>query len=79
MQTHDHSTTAARPLSSIALRPYNQKELAVLYGISSKTLQKWLAPFAKKIGKRRGYYYNILQVRKIFSLLGFPGVMYEGE
>jgi hypothetical protein len=62
---------------STELRPHNLKELAALYSISSKTFKKWLLPFEKEIGKRIGYYYTIPQVRKIFSLLGLPGLFYE--
>ena len=62
---------------AIQLRPYNLKELTTLYGVSAKTLHKWLSPFEKQIGKRRGYYFTIPQVRKIFRLLEFPSMMYE--
>ena len=62
---------------NIRLRPYNLKELAALYGISPKTLSKWLKPFENKIGKRTGYYFSIPQVRAIFSFLEFPSVLYD--
>jgi hypothetical protein len=64
--------------NSIDLRPHNLKELSALYNISYKTLKKWLKPFDKELGERIGYYYTIPQVRKIFSLLGFPGTFSEG-
>lgn len=63
--------------ASIALRPHNLKELSALYNISSKTFKKWLLPFKQEIGERRGNYYTIPQVRKIFTLLGFPAMFYE--
>ncbi len=68
---------ARAPGAAIELRPHNLKELSALYRISARTLKKWLLPFEKKIGKRTGYYYTIPQVRKIFSLLGFPCMFYE--
>jgi hypothetical protein len=61
----------------IELRPYNRKELVALYGISLKTLNKWLKPFEQKIGRPNGRYYTITQVKIIFSYLGFPSVMYD--
>jgi len=63
--------------ASIALRPHNQKELSALYNISRKTLKKWLMPFEDEIGERLGNYYTIPQVKKIFTLLGFPAMFYE--
>ena len=72
-----NNQTASRTEDSIELRPRNLKELSALYNISGKTFKRWLLPFEKEIGKRMGYYYTIPQVRKIFSLLGFPGVFYE--
>jgi hypothetical protein len=65
------------PGSSIELKPRSLKELSALYGISSRTLKKWLKPFEKEVGKRIGYYYSITQVKKIFRFLGFPGMFYE--
>lgn len=74
-----HSTDPSSSGGSILLRPYNLKELCALYSISSKTLKKWLLPLKKKIGKKRGNYYTIPQVREIFILLGFPTLFNEGS
>lgn len=57
---------------NIPIRPYSNKELCVLYGISDKTLHKWLKPFNKEIGSRIGRFYNIMQVKIIFKNLGIP-------
>jgi hypothetical protein len=54
------------------VRVYTVKELAELYGISEKTFKGWLQPHADVIGKRKGWYFNTLQVRIIFSKLGEP-------
>jgi len=78
MKQIEHMQSFARPLPpGTGLRPHNLKELAALYSISRKTFKRWLAPFKKEIGERVGYYYAIPQVRKIFTLLGLPGLLYE--
>lgn len=56
----------------ILVKTYSVKEVAGLYGISGKTLKKWLAPFENEIGERIGYFYNPRQVRVIFEKLGPP-------
>jgi hypothetical protein len=63
----------------IKFRPYSHKELTVLYGISAKTFNRWLQPFAETIGKRNGRYYTIRQVRMIFEFLDFPSVEQDEE
>jgi len=60
---------------NIPLRPYNLKELATMYGISTKTFNKWLKPFKRIIGPRKGYFFTIPQVRMIFKLFEFPSVV----
>jgi transposase len=60
----------------IQIKTYSVKEVAGLYGISGKTLKKWLTPFEKEIGERRGYFYNPKQVGIIFEKLGLPGVIH---
>lgn len=54
------------------VKTYSVKEVADLYCISKKTLNKWLSPFEKEIGERRGYFYNPKQVSIIFEKLGLP-------
>jgi transposase-like protein len=54
------------------VKTYSVKEVAGLYGISTKTLKKWLTPFEKEIGERRGYFYYPKQVKVIFDKLGLP-------
>jgi hypothetical protein len=66
-----------KPGSSMIIRPHNLKELSALYGISARTLKKWLYPFKHEIGERVGYLYTVIQVKKIFELLGLPNVFYE--
>lgn len=57
----------------IELRPYTAKQLSELYGVDVKTFRSWLKPFANEIGEKKGYFYNIVQVRCIFNHLGLPG------
>jgi transposase len=56
----------------ITVRAYTTKELAALYGISSKTIKTWLQPYTAVIGEKRGRYYTTLQVRTIFEKIGEP-------
>lgn len=59
---------------TIPVKTYSVKEIAGLYGISGKTLKKWLAPFEGEIGERIGYFYNPKQVQTIFEKLGLPEI-----
>ncbi len=54
------------------VRAYTVKELAGLYGISEKTFKGRLQPHADVIDKKKGWYFNTLQVRIIFSKPGEP-------
>jgi hypothetical protein len=78
-QSKDFLPGVNASVTGTELRPHNLKELAALYCISPKTFRRWMRPFEHEIGKRVGYYYSIPQVRKIFSLLGLPGLLYEEE
>ena len=59
--------------STVQLKPYSSTELARLYDVCIRTMKKWMAPFESLIGKKRGRYYTIAQVRIIFEKLGLPG------
>jgi hypothetical protein len=61
------------PNKNNSLRPFTLVELANAYGVSHRTLQKWLEPFMKHIGERRGRFFTILQVTLIYKFLGAPG------
>ncbi|MEO6301599.1 MAG: hypothetical protein ABIP51_00375 [Bacteroidia bacterium] len=61
------------PKEKIEIKPYSKRELADLYKIGVRSMTTWLKPFEKGIGKRRGWYYNMNQVRYIFEKLGLPG------
>ncbi len=59
----------------LKLRPYKLKELAALYGTCTKTMRKWLSPYAEQIGERKGHFYKIEQVKIIFSQLQPPSFL----
>jgi uncharacterized protein YjcR len=48
------------------------KELAAVYQVSTSTFKRWIVPFDEKIGKKVGWFYKPVQVKKIFQLLGKP-------
>lgn len=56
----------------IELRPYNVKELAVIYGVDRRTMTSWLKAHESAIGPKLGRYYSVLQVKIIFQRLGIP-------
>ncbi len=57
----------------IEVKPYSLTELAVLYGVSNRTIKNWIKPFQNLIGKKVGRYYTIPQVKIILFNLGLPG------
>ncbi|HEX2606686.1 MAG TPA: hypothetical protein VHK91_04870 [Flavisolibacter sp.] len=56
----------------IQIKTYTISELAIFYGISNKTMSRWLKNHASRIGPRIGRYYNVRQIELIFELLGPP-------
>ncbi|GIK70141.1 MAG: helix-turn-helix domain-containing protein [Bacteroidetes bacterium] len=59
----------------IRVKPYSTKEIADIYGVSPKTLYKWMKPIKKKIGERRGRFYTVNQVRTILDEIGLPSII----
>ena len=59
----------------VEAKAYTKKDLVAIYGISTRTMTTWLAPFLELIGKKQGRYYNVNQVRAIFDKLGLPGTI----
>ena len=57
---------------NIRVKPYNQKELAYLYEVSSRTVKNWIKPFKHEIGQKIGNTFTAKQVEIIFDRLGFP-------
>lgn len=60
-------------MNSTQIKPHTILELAKLYGVSDRTMKKWLKPFEPEIGNKIGYFYTIAQVKIIFEKLGTPG------
>jgi hypothetical protein len=56
----------------LRIRPFSHLELARLYEVCDRTFRKWIIPFEKEIGERRGRYYTITQVKIILEKLGMP-------
>ena len=54
------------------VKPQTKQELANAYGVSTRTLTNWIAPFKDKIGIRLGHTYTPKQVQIIYDLLGEP-------
>ncbi|MFB6453792.1 hypothetical protein ACE38W_00870 [Chitinophaga sp. Hz27] len=64
----------------IEMRGYSLHELALTYRISDRTFKKWIEPFLGDIGKRRGRYFTVRQVKTILEKLGIPeGQVVDGE
>jgi len=77
--SNQFNATTYGQIINIPLRPYYLKELAIIYGVSPKTFRKWIKPFSKIIGERKGYYFAIPQVIKIFKLFEIPSVISDKE
>jgi len=56
----------------IELKPYNVKELAIIYGVDRRTMKGWLKLHESAIGIKPGRYFTVLQVKTIFQRLGIP-------
>lgn len=56
----------------IAIKPYNIKDLACLYGVDPSTFKRWLDRFKNELGEKTGRYFSIPQVKIIFRHLDLP-------
>lgn len=56
----------------IKVKPYSIGELAGIYEVCVRTMNRWLKPHQDRIGQRQGRFYNVKQVLIIFEQLGFP-------
>ena len=61
----------------VPIRPYTLKQLSCFYGVSTKTIRKWMKPFENEIGIKYGRYYMIPQVKIMFHHLGHPKMYTE--
>ncbi len=56
----------------IDIKPYKLKEIAAIYGLHRDTMRKWLKLIEAKVGKRKGHFYDIGQVKIIFDCFKLP-------
>lgn len=70
MTENKQAETVVEPTFKVT--PLTSSQIAKLYGISLKTLYKWLSPFAAEVGEKLGRYYNNVQVKIIVQKLGMP-------
>lgn len=63
---------------AFTITPLSVKQIARLYGVSLKTLYKWLAPFSAEIGEKNGRFYTNAQVKIIIQKLGIPAEIIKG-
>lgn len=61
----------------VPLKAYTLKELALIYDVSTKTMRRWMEPFEKELGPKRGRYYTIPQVKIVFDNLSLPSIYNE--
>jgi hypothetical protein len=57
---------------AIEMRGYTLADLARLYKVCVRTINRWLKPFEEVIGKKQGRYFTVAQVKIIFEKLGVP-------
>jgi hypothetical protein len=62
---------------TIEIKPYSLTELATIYGVTIRTIKKWILLHEATIGTKTGRYYTALQSKIIFEKLGLPGVAVE--
>ncbi len=55
------------------LKPYTQKELAGLYGLTTYIMRKWLKAMQPELGLPIAYRYTVKQVEMILARYGIPG------
>lgn len=68
MNTHENGNNK----KVIAIKPYNTKELAGIYGVDPSTFKRWLDKFKNELGEKTGRYFSIPQVKIIFLHLDLP-------
>ena len=78
MKDSKQQTAEANGDVSFTITPLSTKQLAKLYGISLKTLYRWLHPFTEVIGERNGRFYTNAQVKIIVQKLGIPAEIIKG-
>jgi hypothetical protein len=63
----------ARISGPAPIQPYTTHELATMYGVHPRTFLRWFDDhFKKKLGEKKGWFYNVRQVELIFEEHGRP-------
>ena len=57
---------------SLIIRPYRMKDLAAIYGVSAKTIRRWLDSKVPDEGRKTNLYFTVDQVKTIVTALGIP-------
>jgi hypothetical protein len=61
-------------INTVEIKPCSLTELSHIYGVTVRTIKKWITMHEKEVGIKAGRYYTARQVKIIFEKLGLPGV-----
>jgi transposase-like protein len=56
----------------LEIKPYSITDFSALYGVSARTMLRWIKPFIEEVGPRNGRFYSVTQVKVIIEKLGVP-------
>jgi hypothetical protein len=57
---------------NLIIRPYRLKDLSAIYGVSDRTVRRWIDEKAAEYGKKTKKYFTIEQVIGIVNAIGLP-------
>lgn len=57
---------------NLIIRPYFLMDLAALYGVSGRTMRRWIDAKAPQYAKKNSKYFTVEQVQGIINALGIP-------
>lgn len=57
---------------NLIVKPYRLIDLAAIFDVNYKTMQRWMDKFPAELGERDGRYYSIQQVRFCIEKFGLP-------
>jgi hypothetical protein len=57
------------------IRPYRQKDIAWVYGVSTRTIRRWMKKLTPMIGNKNAKYYTIEEVTTIVQAIGIPSTL----
>ena len=56
----------------LIIKPYRMKDLCTIFDLNYRTMRSWIEQHKKKIGKRKGQYFNAEQVSFMVGRFGMP-------